>query len=221
MPLQAKAKMNLSELRDAFRIRADDRAKPYLWSDEEIDFYLNEAESEAAQRALLIQDEAIEIAVDASGGVYDLNTSVLKIRRAKRSDGTVLILTSRDRLDAEWAGWETATGTPAFIIDNGDGTATAVPIPVVSDTITLSVYRLPLTSMVSDTDVPEIHSRYHYRMLDWALHLAYLKHDADAFDQAAADRHEAAFERSYGYMHTANAQRKQRDKRPPIVRTNW
>ena len=49
--------MNLSELRAKVRLRLRDTAKPYLVSDDEIDDSLNEAEREAAFRALLIRDK--------------------------------------------------------------------------------------------------------------------------------------------------------------------
>ena len=48
--------MTLSELRTLTRQRLRDTVKPYFVSDLEIDAYLNEAEREACERALLIED---------------------------------------------------------------------------------------------------------------------------------------------------------------------
>lgn len=211
--------MNLSEQIEAIRIRTDDRSAPYLWSDDEITLNLNQADSEAAERAMLIQD-AVEIVVAAGFADYDLKA--LRIDRATlESTGDLVVVTSREELDALWSGWETATGTPQYLIDSDDGTVTIVPTPTVDDTLTLRIRRLPSTPMVNDYDTPEIPERYHYRMLDWALHLAYMKHDAETFDQQAADRYAAMFERSFGYRHDANVQRKHRDRKPNTIKSGW
>lgn len=217
--------MNLLELKDAFRIRADDNTGPKLWSDEEIILYLNEAEQESAERALLIQDETTpavcQIPLLTTTGVYPLHESVLAIMRAKPELSDKLVITSRETMDRGWPGWETATGTPQYLFENGDGNITIVPIPVVADTLKLAVKRLPLTKMAADIDTPEIPARYHYRMLDWALRCAYLKQDAEVFDKQAAASYEVAFERSFGYRHDSNVQRKQRDKSPRVTQSNW
>lgn len=212
--------MTLSELTEAFRIRADDRAQPYLWSDDEVALYINESEREACVRARLIRDE-IEIDLSAGESVYALPAPVLEVRRAALSDGTVLRASSIEALDTAWPDWAAATGAPQFVVDTGNGDITVVPVPTAADTLKLVVFRLPAADMASDSDTPEIHTRYHMHLLDWALRLAYLKHDADAFDQGAADRHGAMFERSFGYNHTANVQRKHRDKRVPAVKSEW
>lgn len=218
--------MNLSELIEAVRIRTGDMSAPYLWSDDEITLNLNQADSEAAERALLIQDsttaEVCTLTLDAGSASYPLHESILKIERAKlASTGDLLSVVSREALDKLWSGWETATGTPKYLFEDGEGNAVVVPEPTAADTIAITVKRLPLTVMASDADTPEIPVRHHSRMLYWALHLAYLKHDADAFDQQAADRYEAMFARSFGYRHDANVQRKHRDKRPNTIKSGW
>jgi len=42
-----------------------------------------------------------------------------------------------------------------------------VVIPDVSDTLTLQVYRYPLTDMVIDADTPEIDEQFHIDLLPW------------------------------------------------------
>lgn len=218
-------KMTLLELIDAFRLRTDDKAESPLWSDDEITFYLNEAEQEAAERALLIQDattaQVCEIALDVGVGSYPLHGSIIRIDRAKLSNGTLLVWTSREKMDVSSTVWETNTGTPEYFIDEDSGSIVVSPIPTVADTLTLTVKRLPLNPMAASTDTPEIHTKHHYRMLDWALRCAYLKQDSDSFNDDSAKKYEAAFERSFGYRHDANVQRKIRDKRRNVVRSNW
>ena len=218
--------MNLSELVAAFRTRADDEVQPYLWEDTEVALYLNEAEREAAQRALLIQDETTAavctLTLAAGTASYALHASILKVERATlASTGDILTVSSREKLDQSWPGWETATGTPRYVVENGDGNATVVPTPAANDSLALIVKRMPLADMEADNDTPEIPLRHHYRMLDWELHLAFLKPDADAHNPKAADYHEARFERSFGYRHDANVQRKQRERQPHTTKSAW
>lgn len=217
--------MTLIELIDSFRLRTDDRATPYKWSYDEIRFYLNEAEQEAAERSLLIEDASTayvcEIALEVGVATYPLHESVLKIERAKLSNGDLLVRASREKMDLYSSTWETTTGTPEYFIDEGNGSIIVSPIPTVTDTLTLTVKRLPLKPMALDSDTPEIHARHHYRMLDWALRCAYLKQDADTFEDDTARKYEAAFERSFGFRQDANVQRKQRDKRRNVVKSNW
>lgn len=75
--------------------------------------------------------------------------------------------------------------------------------------------------MAADDDAPEIHERFHRRMIDWALRCAYLTQDADTFDEQAAMKYEAAFDRSFGVRLDSNVQRKHRSKRPNTVKSNW
>lgn len=217
--------MTLVELIDAFRLRTEDTGEHTLWSDDEITFYLNEAEQEAAERALLITDATTatvcQIALTVGVGDYPLHKSIIKIDRAKLSDGTQLVFTTREKMDVYSDEWETTTGKPEYFIDEDNGRILVTPSPVVADTLTLTVKRLPLAPMSADADTPEIHTRHHYRMLDWALRCAYLKQDADTFNDDSARKYELAFERSFGLRQDANVQRKQRDHRRNLVRTNW
>lgn len=217
--------MTLLELMDAYRVRTNDTSAPYLWSNDEIRLYLNEAQQEAAERGLLIHDSTTpivcEIALEIGVGIYDLHPSILVIDRARLTSGSNLLAASREQLDAASSSWETNIGTPQRFIDEGNGRLTITPIPTVTDTLTLTVKRLPIKPMTVDTDAPEIHSRHHYRMLDWALRCGYLKQDADTFNDESAKKYEAAFELSFGYRADANVQRKQRDLRRRPIKISW
>ena len=218
--------MTLAELIDSFRIRADDMVAPYLWTDAEITAYLNEADKEAAERALLIQDETTSavctITLAIGTPTYSLHPSILRIERAKlASNGEFIKVVSREYLDTTLGNWESLSGVPKYIVDNGDGTIRLSPNPTAIDTISLIVKRLPITPMSQPADTPEIPARYHYRLVEWALHLAYIKPDADSGNKGAADRHDVEFTRSFGYRPDANVQRKKRDLRIHAVRSSW
>ena len=217
--------MNLADLISAFRARADDTAEPYLWSDEEVTLYLNEAVAEAAQRARLIQDSTTpaitQIAVTASNADYVLDASVLAVDRVKlASQPRPLVRTTVAELDANYPGWESHIGQPKFFTEV-EGYLSIIPQSPMDDTLSLTVYRLPVAPMAADTDEPEIHAKYHYRLLDWALRCAYLKNDSETLDKSKAADYQALFEQSFGVLPDANVQRKQRAHQATTVRINW
>lgn len=104
--------MNLKELRDRFRKRADDESQPYFWSDDNVDAKLNDAVAEAAVRARLIFDEGTpicQIPIVYGQAVYQCDPSIYEIMDAyivssEQSDpnnGRQLILTSQTTLDEQ------------------------------------------------------------------------------------------------------------------------
>lgn len=229
--------MTLDEQIRACRALNGDTAKPFLWSDEEWTLYLNEAQREAAERGQLILDistpSVVEIPVVAGQRTYDLHPSIIKIKRAKLDLGErPLLERSTDEMDgagtgwfpsglnayaenANWfpagTNWETLTGNPEWFIQNGSESITLIRIPTLPDMLRLRVTRLPLEDMTDDEDEPEIPARYHFRMLDWARHLAYLKQDPDTKDEDKAATLEASFTAAFGVRPDANVQRKRRE----------
>ena len=224
--------MNVEQFIADFRSDlSDDAGEKPLWSDEEIVRWLNEAVQEASERALLTEDRSTpavcSIAVQVGVAVYDLHPSVLEIKRASL-DGKPLGETSLEAMDACSDGWESRTGQPRqFIFEQASGGTPArlrlVYTPTRAGTVALTVYRGALKKLSADlpTGKPEIPERFHERLKDWVYRCAYLKQDADVLDKSKAAEFEIAFERSFGARPDANVQRKQRDKRPPVVRSNW
>ena len=223
--------MKVGELIERFRVTANDQQEPPFWSNELIVSYLNEAIQEACERAKLIEDrrtpEVCSVAVVAGQNTYDLHASVFEIKRLSL-DGRVLDETSVDELDCDAPGWETRAGTPRrFIFEQSSGVTTTsiclVPTPANSGSIALTVYRGALKPLRADVDFakPELPERFHERLLDWVLHRAYLKQDADTFDPNKAAQSLALFAQAFGERVDANVQRKHRDRAPPLVRSSW
>lgn len=220
--------MDLAELVQTFRSRADDSAQPPLWTDTEIISYINEAQREACIRAKLIEDmdtpEVTRLALRAGKGLYDLHCSILWIRRVYLQGSNVALTESSVEYqdEAAFADWMTRVGTPRwFIFYEGNSQIRFIDAPKAADTAILRVHRLPLRPMKSPTDRLEIHEKHHFRLLDWALRLAYLKQDADTYDEQKAQKYEAMFTASFGIREDANVLRKHADKDPPIIRPNW
>lgn len=223
--------MKVADFIEAFRDQVGDNAAPTFWSDAQIVRYLNEAVQEACERAKLIEDRltpavcTVTLAPDIS--TYPLHPSVFEIKRVMLR-GRPLDETSVEELDDECPGWESWKGTPrAFIFEQACGSQPAnlrlVRIPTQADTLALTVYRGALKPLSADIDMgkPEIPERFHENLMDWVLHRAYLKQDADTFDPAKAAESKALFVQAFGERPDANVQRKQRDRSPPIVQSNW
>lgn len=196
--------MNKGEIRNRCRREMKDTRKPYLFSDEQLDDLINEAEVEAARRAFLLVDSTSEAAsVDVSAGDIgaDLHPSVIYIRRARlASTQKQLVPVVCRTMDETIPAWESATvSTPiAFVPDWQTGYLRLWPPTNVADSIAMTIVRKPLKRMIKDTDVPEIREHYHAMLIDWVKFRAYSTPDSDFFDPKKADRHESAFVRNFG-----------------------
>lgn len=223
--------MKVADFIDEFRSTVADHVEPPFWSSENIVRYLNEAVQEACERAKLIEDRATaavcSIAAQAGESTYSLHPSVFEIRRLT-FNGRRLDETSVEELDQDCPGWESRSGQPrAFIFEQASGVQPAkvrlVPTPTAAGSIAMTVCRGALKPLSADIDQarPELPERFHERLMDWVLHRAYLKQDADTFDPNKAAQSYALFVQAFGERPDANVQRKRRDKRPPVVRVNW
>ncbi|MEJ5127628.1 DUF6682 family protein [Comamonas sp. MYb21] len=223
--------MNVDDFTTAFRKAVQDAADPPFWSTEEIVGYLNEAVQEACERAKLIEDRftaaVCTLTLSIGQDTYPLHPSVLEIKRAT-FNGRAIHETSVEAEDALNCNWEQRSGHPRdFIFEQASGARPpqlrVLPKPSVPGTISLTVYRGALRPVnpCSRSDSPELPARYHTRLLHWMMYRAHLKQDADTFDAVKAAEHLTLFELAFGKRPDANVQRKQRDRRPPIVRSHW
>ncbi|WP_404299794.1 DUF6682 family protein [Alicycliphilus denitrificans] len=219
--------MKVEDFIARFRAAAFDDAEPLFWSDEEIVSYLNEAVQEACERANLIEDRSMPLALVPGQDTYHLHPSVFEIKRLTFR-GRPLSEASVEELDCDAPGWELRSGEPrCFIFEQASGVlpprVRLVPTPVTAEAAGLTVYRgalKPLSEDISSAQ-PEIPVRFHERLLDWVMHRAYLKQDSDTFDPNKAATSMALFVQAFGERPDANVQRKQRDRRTPIVHCNW
>ena len=215
--------MKVADFIDGFRSSVGDNEVPYFWSAEDIVRYLNEAVQEACERAKLIEDRrtptVCSLTLQAGVSTYDLHPSVLEIKR---------LTLNGQKLDEDCPGWELQAGKPScFIFEQAAGVQPPrvrfVRSPVSAGAVALTVFRGALKPLSADLDTakPEIHERFHERLMDWVLHRAYLKQDADTFDPGKAAQSLALFVQAFGERPDANVQRKHRDRRPPVVHINW
>lgn len=217
--------MNLADLRKDARRRLDDQAAPFLWKDEELDSYINNAEAEAATRALLLYDTStprvVEIALKVGVAEYKLCADVVRIDYATlNSTGRKLRRAYQQDLEEADCRWTTSTGRAEAFVEN-ESSIRVYRIPEATDVIRMALWRLPLCPMKEPTDCPEIHGRYHRLLVDWVCHEAYIRRDSDGYDPAKAAAHETLFTASFGPRETADVYRKQRLRRVPVVKARW
>jgi hypothetical protein len=196
--------MKLSELITAARQRTSDEASPYLWSDAEWTRFANEAQRDACRRSRLLLDSSTEeiarISLTAGEPVYDLDSRVIFVRRARvEGQSQPLSPISHQDLDEIAPGWEDEVSEPrAMVIDFDTGKFRPYPTPKDDGIVRLTVQRLPLASMVKPTDTPEIHERFHEGLLEGMLERAYRKQDSQTRDKTREAEHAANFTREFG-----------------------
>lgn len=196
--------MTLRELIDRFRRDTQDLRAPYLWIDEEIIEYANEAEREACRRASLLVDSSspiTEIDISAGDSVIELDESVIYVRRAiLASNQRRLVPRVARAMDEEIPGWEgnQASSPIVFVPDWESGKLKLWPPTKAADVVKTTIVRTPLKDMAKDDDTPEIPRRHHVGLLDWMKHQGYLKRDADTFDPKKASEHETRFTTEFG-----------------------
>lgn len=196
--------MNKGELRDQVRTDIKDQSSPKFFSDAQLDTWINEAETEACRRALLLIDStstaaSIDISAGDIGG--DLHPSVIYIRRARLASTKRPLYPRVSRsMDEDIPSWEEdkASTPQVFVPDWQTGYLRLWPPTRIADTVSMTVVRIPLNTMVSDEDSPEIKPHYHLMLLDWVKHRCYATQDYDLYDPKKSDMHKAEFVRNFG-----------------------
>lgn len=202
--------MTLAELITLFRNEADDVAEPYLWSDDELLEFANDAEAEAARRARLLVDsttaELCSLAVAAAaGGLVPLDARVMFVRAARLAGELPLgRATVADMLEINPFWQDARAGRPRlFVTDYQTGALQLWPAPDADATLKLTVVRTPLAEMNDGQDSPEIAPRWHRSLRHWMLYRAYSKQDAEANDPKKAADSLALFEQEFGKKSSA------------------
>ena len=79
-----------------------------------------------------------------------------------------------------------------------------INVPAADDTVDLIIRRLPLNTLVNDTDeLTDVDEEHHLALLHWMEYRAYMKQDSDAFDKMKSDACKALFE---GYCRFATSE---------------
>lgn len=204
--------MQLLDLLTLFRSETDDDTAPYLWSDDELIEFANDAELEACRRARLLVDSstpalcALALTVVDAGpvlanhGLVTLDPRVLFVRRARIAGQLPLRRMNLQDMEAFNPFWQDAAPArpTVFIPDYETGKLLFWPPPDQAYTVNLTVVRDPLVDMTGLEDTPEIAPRYHRSLRFWMMVRGYGKQDSEATDPKKAAEALALFEQEFG-----------------------
>ncbi len=212
------------ELFDRFREDVVDVVKTYLWTEDEVTSYA---------------DDAYRMFVRLTGGIADFTSDVTQVpivtgEELVATDGSILRIMSASLVsDGSDVKVVNSTDLPnlmttmdygkrlSFTNKNVPGAvryivvgmqkkvAKLINIPQVDDTLALVLYRLPLKH-IEDGSHPldEVETDHHIHLLSWMKHLAYLKQDSETFDKTKSAEAEDTF-RKYCALHKAEINRMQ------------
>lgn len=222
--------MDLAALIAQVRVDSDDLEAPYFSSDANITAWLNESEAEACIRSLLIHDTSTPavctIAVTAGVSVYPLHPAIIEVTRAGFTPtGTdteqVLYLTDITELDRIYPSWRKYTELPKYAIQN-DTTIQLACKPSTDGTLALECHRLPLLNIEDQTtESPEIGRIHHRHLVQWALHRAYSRPDAEIFNPNKSASSLAEFTRVFGLRPDADYRKAAQANRPHVNKSVW
>jgi hypothetical protein len=185
-------------LKDAFRLDVDDNVEPFLWSDELIATYADEAQKMFCRLTNGISDSSspmCSVDIEAGEPTAALDKRILKVRRAMRaSDARPITLVNVEEMDSLGVRLTEHRGQVSYaILGMDENSVRWVNVPALNDTALLTVYRLPLRTITAAKTALEIPEQHHRSLLMWMEHLAYGRQDTDTYDPRKAERCEAAF----------------------------
>ena len=198
--------MRREALRRRVRLLALDTTRPYLWQDEDIDDWLNEAQQEAAIRARLLRATpasrpalceytlaAGEVAIAVPDQLYEISHQEWVAGGERRP----LKLVSREWMDTTLPGWRAMPASePDYLVQDRQELE-VVPAPITDGAVLLEGYRLP-DPMESDDAEPGIPLAHHIHLVQWAMHVGYSMPDAEMFNPGKSAEAEAEFTRYFG-----------------------
>lgn len=203
--------MNALELYDQFRSDVVDVLKPFIWSDDDVFRYMDDAYKMFVRLTGGIADftsdfTRVDIVAGDPIGIYDKR--ILRIMKATRlsDNGKITVINQTDLSFIR--GDDYGLLRPAYL-DNAPGRVTQmiigmergkcqwVQVPEVDDTAVLHIYRLPKDRIAPDIDAefdfPEIGEEHVLHLGLWMRHKAYAKADTDRFNGPLSEKYKENF----------------------------
>ena len=198
--------MSLVDLITDVRRQIDDLTEPYLWSDDEITDYLDEAEDALCEDALCLPDQE-ELGYGTGTGWLALPQYIVQIRAVFDADGRQVQLCNR----APWEELVDYDGDYGMRVANRDWLLTTdnrvralvtdlrtdlvrlYPIPTVAGTLTLDVFRRPKAGLLQRGTLELTDRKQQRLVVTKACALAYGKHDAEAYNPQMAQALDAEY----------------------------
>jgi hypothetical protein len=202
-----------------FRREMVDETAPFLWSDEDVYGYLDDAQKMFTRLTGGIPDASsritrIDFSVDQPN--VKLSPLILKVRSAYRvSDGTPVRIVNYENMEREGLRFDGRTGPLRVLVIGADSKlAYFVPVPSIADAIQMLVDRMPLITITADDEPQplEVDEHHHRHLLDHMKSLAYGKQDAETFDKTKADEFATKFQAYCGLAEKEIGRRKHKPR---------
>lgn len=208
--------MNSTSLNEYFRSQVTDLERPYLWTDDEVFTYMNEAQLMFCRLTEGIPDvttpEVVNVPVVAGELMADVHPSILTFRLALLSSTghQVQII---NHTDVRY--WTNEVGlVRQMIVGLQPNVVRWGTTPQDDDEVNLTVFRLPLETIDDFDQDLEVPSEHHPSLVFWMQYLAYMKPDTETFDKRASIRAREAFE---AYCAQCSAESRRYRQKPRVV----
>lgn len=217
------------ELYDLFRADVVDTASPYLWSDDEVWRYMNDAYRMYVRRTGGISAR-MDVGITAGEATTTVSPAVLKFREARLvSNGRKIDVINHTDMPysptLDYGNIRTLylnprPGPVQYMVvgderNKDGGIVTWLNTPEVDDTVNTLVYRLPLVVIDGPgLEFADIGEEHHEHLMLWMKHRAYGKQDAETFDRGRSDMYKAAF---YEYCDISNAEKERYKTKVRVV----
>lgn len=214
--------MNAEYLLRLFRRETGDVEQPYLWSNDECLFFMDDAYKMFVRLTGGIADctsPVCTLDVVAGENTAEIDTRILRIMRAVRASDNEMVeiinVTDLTKMSRDDYGvikplyMDKVPGPVKYmVIGKQRGLVQWVQVPDADDQVFLDIYRLPLTSIAPDDsdmafDFPDVGEEHHYSLLKWMMYRAYDKRDSDAFGPVKAEKFKEEF---IAYCNAAKAE---------------
>lgn len=183
-----------------FRSDMDDTVETYLWSDNEIRDYLDQAQIEFTEQVDAISDE-VEIDYGAEELWAEYPEYITRTRDAyiQRDTGTTAdidVVSYSTWNDNPPANWRSVQGSEpkTFITDLKTGYVRVYPIPLLGGVAILNVYRNPKTRVSNKQELEVTDPQQQLAILIGARSFAYLKQDSETYNKDSANELRTRFE---------------------------
>ena len=212
----------LSDMIAKFRREMEDTVEPYLWTDDEITDYLDQAQDEFCENVDVLTGQ-VTLTYVASDEFVDTPNYMTRARSATAADGRPVALYNAEEweeaggltddygINTPSTQWRTDTGEKlrVLITDLESGKHRLYPIPTADSSVILHIYRRPV-ELLEEAGEFEVVDKSHQRcILLRARSLAYEKHDAETYNEQLAATYRDKFDERVEDLHY-DVKRKQR-----------
>ncbi len=220
--------MTLDELMRRCRVLMDDKAEPFLVSDDDLRDWLNDAEVQACVRGRLLLEDADPrmcfVDIEADRHTYPLHPKLYELVRLDykatgESFSTPIKVKSREWLDDNQPQWRDIRRDTRYAIQ-GETSIRLVSTPMKAGVLTIEGYRLPHRAMAGPADKPEIHEASHQYLIHWALRMAFSVPDSEIFDSQRARLAEDAFTAYFGPLPDSDMRRITREDTDQMIKVH-